>query len=35
MLTIEGLIAVLSFGIACFGLGFACGRRDNNGKTQK
>ena len=34
MLTIEGLIAVLSFRIACFGLGFACGRRDN-GKTQK
>jgi len=34
MLTIEGLIAVLSFGIACFGIGYACGRRDND-KTQK
>ena len=30
MLTIEGLIAILSFGIACFGVGFAIGRKDNN-----
>ena len=30
MLTIEGLLAVLSFGLACFGIGFAIGRDDNN-----
>ena len=34
MLTIEGLLAVLSFGIACFSIGYAIGRKDNN-KTQK
>lgn len=33
MLTIESLIAVLSFGIACYGLGYSFGKRDN--KTQK
>ena len=33
MLTIESLIAVLSFGIACFSLGYSFGKRD--GKTQK
>ena len=33
MLTIEGLIAVLSFGLTCFSVGFAIGRKDN--KTQK
>gem|GEM_PF-629880 len=30
MLTIEGLLAVLSFGLACFAIGFAIGRDDNN-----
>lgn len=30
MLTIEGLIAVLSFGLTCFGLGYTVGN-----KTQK
>ena len=34
MLTIEGLIAVLSFGLTCFGTGYAIGRRDSN-KSQK
>jgi len=34
MLTIEGLIAVLSFMLTAFGLGYAIGRNDNN-KTQK
>ena len=34
MLTIESLLAVLSFGIACFSIGYAIGRKDNN-KTQK
>ena len=34
MLTIEGLLAVLSFGLACFSAGFAIGRIDNN-KSQK
>ncbi len=34
MLTIEGLIAVLCFGISCFSIGFAIGRDDNN-KSQK
>ena len=34
MLTIEDLLAVLSFGLACFSVGFAIGRKDNN-KTQK
>lgn len=34
MLTIEGLIAVLSFGLSCFGIGYAIGRNDNH-KTQK
>ncbi len=34
MLTIEGLIAVLRFGLTCFGLGYAIGSKDNN-KTQK
>lgn len=29
MLTIEGLIAVLSFGATMFGLGFAMGSYDN------
>ncbi len=33
MLTIEGLIAVLSFGLTCFGTGVAVGRSMN--KTQK
>lgn len=33
MLTIESLITVLSFGIACFGLGYSFGKKDN--KTQK
>lgn len=32
MLTIEGLLAVLSFGIGCFSAGYAIGR---NNKTQK
>ncbi len=32
MLTIEGLITVLSFMLSAFGLGYAIGR---NGKTQK
>lgn len=30
MLTIEGLVAVLSFGIACFGIGYAIGRKDSD-----
>ena len=34
MLTIEGLLAVLSFGLACFSVGYAIGRNDNR-KTQK
>ena len=34
MLTIEGLLAVLSFGLACFSVGFAIGRNDNE-KTQR
>ncbi len=34
MLTIEGLIAVLSLCIGCFSLGYAIGRNDNH-KTQK
>ena len=34
MLTLEGLIAVLSLCVGCFSLGYAIGRRDNN-KTQK
>ena len=34
MLTIEGLLAVLSFGLACFSIGYAMGRNDNH-KTQK
>lgn len=33
MISIESLITVLSFGIACFGLGYTFGKRDN--KTQK
>ncbi len=33
MLTIEGLIAVLSLCVGCFSLGYAIGRKDN--KTQK
>ena len=35
MLTIEVLIAVLSFGLTCFSVGFAIGHCDNNHKTQK
>ena len=34
MLTIEGLLAVLSFGLTCFSIGYAIGRKDSN-KTQK
>ncbi|SEG26785.1 hypothetical protein SAMN04487934_1136 [Eubacterium ruminantium] len=34
MLTIEGLIAVLSFGLGCFVAGYNFGRKDNN-NTQK
>ena len=34
MLTLEGLIAVLSLAIGCFGLGYAIGRKDSE-KTQK
>ena len=34
MLTIEGLLAVLSFGLTCFSIGYAMGRNDNH-KTQK
>jgi hypothetical protein len=34
MLTIEGLIAVLSFGATMFGLGFAMGSYDNHKNTQ-
>ena len=34
MLTIEGLLAVLSFGLTCFSVGYAIGRKDND-KTQK
>ena len=30
MLTIEGLIATLSFGLTCFSVGFAIGRINNN-----
>ena len=30
MVTIEGLLAVLSFGIACFSIGYAIGSKDNN-----
>ncbi len=35
MLTIEGLIAVLNFGLTCFGLGYAVGRSDKDHKSQK
>lgn len=34
MLTIEGLIAVISLCVGCFSLGYAIGRNDNH-KTQK
>ena len=34
MITIEGLITVLSFALTCFSVGCAIGRKDNN-KTQK
>ena len=34
MLTIEGLIAVISLCITCFGLGYAIGSKDSD-KTQK
>ena len=34
MLTVEGLLAVLSFGLTCFSVGYAIGRKDNH-KTQK
>ena len=34
MLTIEGLIAVVSLCITCFGLGYSIGSKDNN-NTQK
>ena len=34
MVTIEGLIAVLSFGLTCFSVGYAIGRKDNS-NTQK
>ncbi len=34
MSTIEGLLTVLSFGLACFSVGYAIGRKDND-KTQK
>ncbi len=34
MLTLEGLLAVLSFGLACFSIGYAIGCKDND-KTQK
>lgn len=34
MLTIEGLIAVISLVLTAFGLGYTIGRNDNN-KTQK
>lgn len=33
MLTIEGLIAVISLCVGCFSLGYAIGRNDN--KSQK
>lgn len=35
MLTIEGLLAVLSFGLGCFSIGYAIGRKESNNKTQK
>lgn len=34
MLTIDSLMAILSFGLACFSIGYTFGRRDSN-KTQK
>lgn len=34
MIMIEGLIAVLSFALTCFSVGYAIGRKDNN-KPQK
>ena len=34
MLTLEGLLAVLSFGLTCFSIGYAIGSNDNH-KTQK
>ncbi len=34
MVTVDSLLAILSVGIACFGLGYAIGRKDNN-KPQK
>ena len=34
MITIEGLITVLSFALTCFSVGYAIGRKDNN-KPQK
>ena len=30
MLTLEGLIAVISLCVGCFSLGYAMGRNDNN-----
>ncbi len=35
MMTIDGFIAVISLAVACFGLGYAIGRKDNNNNTQK
>ena len=34
MLTIEGLIAVLSFGLTCFTAGYALGKSKNDRPTQ-
>ncbi len=34
MLTLEGLTAVLGFGLTCFGLGYAIGNDDRK-KSQK
>ena len=34
MLTIEGLIAVLSFGLTCFGIGYSIGKSKKTAKPE-
>ena len=35
MLTLEGLIAVLSFGLTCFGLGYTLGTKSRKNKRPR
>ena len=34
-MSIVDFIAVVSFGLTCFGLGYSLGKDNNNNKTQK